>query len=442
MFKLAPNEVIRGQRRRILIVQGDWELGMSRLAQDLIETGHSVIKLALNAPDLMYRARGIKTIPFRKPIREFEEWLGDLVKCHEIDTFVVYNSFRPYNQVACQLADRLGLGVIQCEQGILRPLHVTVIFGSKFPFDEIRELWEDKSLRGQWAKPNPPDPVSTVSTARKNVKFGLSVLSALTLNVFFPRYCDQQRMSFSKHFIGTLLNGCRFLARSWESGHFTPLITGPWSGKFFLAPLQLGHDAQIQRHSPFKAMNEVMDLVANSFLENAEATDRLIFKIHPLDRGYRTFKEKFQEISERLGKERVFLVDRVDLSLLIENSKGVVTVNSTVGLIALRHQAKVKVLGEAFYDLPCLTFQGELNQFWQAPHHPKKEDVQQFINMLEYTMQARGTLSGKCFANAGHCGILWPIQVGKTLGLDYLLHPDPEPESDFSSEGASVMKPI
>ena len=57
---------------KILIVQGDWESGMSLLALDLKDAGHHVGKVFFCAPDVMYRLRGIQTHMFRKPIEEFD----------------------------------------------------------------------------------------------------------------------------------------------------------------------------------------------------------------------------------------------------------------------------------------------------------------------------------------------------------------------------------
>ncbi|MDF1815775.1 MAG: hypothetical protein P1V20_26490 [Verrucomicrobiales bacterium] len=426
LFKLDPKGVVRGQRRRILIVQADWELGMARLGQDLKKAGHSVTKVALTTPDLFYRLCGIETVSYRAPLEEFEVWLDDFVATREFDTILIYNPYRPYNRISSQVAERRGLGVVQFDQGLLRPIHVSVFFGSRFPFEQIRELWADRELRGHWPAPKPPAPVRSVSSARKNFWLGFFVLIALVCRSLFPHYRDQQKMCLITQLIGAIMYGVRYYQKHWEPAHYTPKVTGEWSGKYYLVPLQLGHDVQIQHNSPFHGMNEVINLVADSFQRNAGAEDRLVFKIHPLDRGYRTFREIFEELQLRLGEDRVFLVDRVDLTTLIQHSRGVVTVNSTVGLTALRECACVKALGNAFYDLPDLTFQGSLDQFWSADHRPTEENVQQYLNLLECTIQGRGALSARCYAGAGHTGILWPTQVGKTLNLDSFLYPVPQ----------------
>ena len=69
--------------RRILIVQGDWEAGMSLLALDLQDAGHHVGKVFFCAPDVIYQVRGIRTHLFRKPLGEFDAWLRELVGIDE-----------------------------------------------------------------------------------------------------------------------------------------------------------------------------------------------------------------------------------------------------------------------------------------------------------------------------------------------------------------------
>ena len=110
-------------------------------------------------------------------------------------------------------------------------------------------------------------------------------------------------------------------------------------------------------------------------------------------------------------------VDRVDLDLLLENARGVVTINSTVGLTALRHGTPVKALGEAIYDLPDLAFSGRLGDFWKSEGRPDTETVQEFVRLLESTIQGRGTLSRKCFPDAGETGIIWPKNLCKIFGF-------------------------
>src|SRR5688572_30159431 len=109
------------KKHKVLIVQGDWEAGMSRLALDLKDAGHEVGKVFFCAPDFIYKIRGIRTHLFRKPLEDFDLWLRELVSVEGYDTFFLYNHYRPYNQVAWNMAAELDMGCYVFELGLIRP---------------------------------------------------------------------------------------------------------------------------------------------------------------------------------------------------------------------------------------------------------------------------------------------------------------------------------
>jgi capsular polysaccharide export protein len=89
--------------------------------------------------------------------------------------------------------------------------------------------------------------------------------------------------------------------------------------------------------------------------------------------------------------------------------RGVVVVNSTVGLSALHHGAPTKVCGNALYDIPGLTFQGTLDQFWSdAPG--AKPDRQLYVRFRDHLIsktQINGSFY-KPIEQAGTCtGLVW-----------------------------------
>ena len=57
---------------------------------------------------------------------------------------------------------------------------------------------------------------------------------------------------------------------------------------------------------------------------------------------------------------------------LLDGARGVVTVNSTVGLWALRAGRPVITLGDAIYDIDGLTFRGGLDAFWTEAGPPER----------------------------------------------------------------------
>jgi hypothetical protein len=87
-----------------------------------------------------------------------------------------------------------------------------------------------------------------------------------------------------------------------------------------------------------------------------------------MDRAYVDYAADIQALRQRfdLG-DRLRYVHDLHLPTLLQHARGVITVNSTVGLQALYHGTPVITLGESVYQVPGLVYDGELADFWQAP---------------------------------------------------------------------------
>lgn len=396
------------ERRKVLIVQGDWEAGMSRLALDLTDAGHEVGKVFFCAADIMYKFRGVRTHLYRKPLADFEDWLRELVRSEGYDTFFLYNHYRPYNQVAWELAEELDLGCWVFELGLIRPNCVTVFSRQTTPVAELSRRW-DKLQAGGEAPPvvtTPPE-LCQVSTTAKMLAFCTSFLFSRMTAPLFPNFVDQREMKLGRHFKHGIIHLWRFFERGRDC-EFDPLFAGDWSGTYYAVPLQVHSDTQITRCSDFKSIEQFIKMVVKSFEYHAAPDARLVFKVHPMDRGYKDYTDLIAGLNHRLGSDRILYVDRVHLPNLLANSLGVVNINSSVGISGLVHHVPVLTLGTAVYDLDGLTFPGGLDEFWTQAKAPKPQRVKQFINLLLNTSQGRGTLSQRCFDVANRCRIQWP----------------------------------
>jgi capsular polysaccharide export protein len=61
-----------------------------------------------------------------------------------------------------------------------------------------------------------------------------------------------------------------------------------------------------------------------------------------------------------------------------------------VGVTTLQFGKPLKVLGDAVYDMPGLTFQGNLDAFWKSLHAPDAGVRDDFLKVLARTIQIRG----------------------------------------------------
>ncbi|MBF3339672.1 capsular biosynthesis protein, partial [Leptospira borgpetersenii serovar Hardjo-bovis] len=103
------------------------------------------------------------------------------------------------------------------------------------------------------------------------------------------------------------------------------------------------------------------------------------------DRGHRQYRSLIKTLSKRYGVSgRIVYVHDLPLPELLSNAAGVVTINSTAGISALIHNKPLKVMGRALYDIEGLTFQGRLDDFWQASFRP---DHTLFSTFRYYLMQ-------------------------------------------------------
>jgi len=396
------------KKRRILIVQGDWEAGMSLLALDLKDAGHHVGKVVFCAPDMIYRFRGIRTHVFRAPIEDFDAWLRELVKSEGYDTFFLYNHYRPYNQVAWNLAAEYQLGCQVFELGLIRPNCVMVFGRENVPISAIPKAWRAILAGGPAPKQaeTPPE-LCQVSTPAKLLAFCANFLFSRITSPLFPNFVDQRDMNLWCHFKHGLIHLWRFIERGRDS-EYDPVFARELSGKYYAVPLQVHSDTQILRCSDYRSIEQFIRQVAGSFEQHAPPDAKLVFKVHPMDRGYKDYADLIAGLDYRMGGGRLLYVDRVHLPTLLENSRGVVNINSSVGISGLVHQVPVIALGTAVYDLPELTFNGPLDDFWTKAEKPKNVRVRQFMNLLLSTNQGRGTLSQRCFDVPGRCRIQWP----------------------------------
>ncbi|MEM7239671.1 MAG: capsular biosynthesis protein, partial [Pseudomonadota bacterium] len=118
----------------------------------------------------------------------------------------------------------------------------------------------------------------------------------------------------------------------------------------------------------------------------------LVVKGHPMDNGWENWPRRLRNISRRAGVEtRVHWLDGGALSGLLERACGVMTVNSTVGIHAIRQRCQVMALGSAIYDVDGITHQGGLDRFWRHPDQVNHDLRKAFLCAISAWIQVRGS---------------------------------------------------
>lgn len=384
----------RGQKqvnqRRFLFLQGPSSPFMGRVAEELRRLGHDIRRINLCPGDALFWRAGKATM-FRGGIGDWPAYLEGYLERKAVTDLVLFSDSRPYQSLAIPVARSRGLGVHVIEHGYLRPDWITVErdgFGvlSRFP------RTPDDVLRLAGEHPMPSfDPIERESFLRFAVwdvaYHGANVALGWVVSPRYQRYMLDHPIKEYAGWIMKLLRA-RATARRADAT-VTQAVARP--GPLFVVPLQLATDFQIRAHSPFPHLRDAVRWVIRSFAANAAADATLLLKVHPLDAGWERWPRQVAALATAAGVgERVLVADGGSLEALLARADGVVTVNSTVGLTALRHGVPLTVLGNAIYDIDGLTDRRPLADFWRAPEPPDQQMVAAFLKALAWATQVRG----------------------------------------------------
>ena len=208
--------------------------------------------------------------------------------------------------------------------------------------------------------------------------------------LLFPRYRTHRPLISAIEYLGW---GRRFSLMPMYASRDRRIIANLMGGiqPFYLLPLQLDSDAQIRDHSPFNNMAEVIELVMNSFAHHAAHDARLVIKNHPLDTGFVNFRRLIERLAAQFKLQgRVDYLESGNLDILLSRARGLVTVNSTVGLSSLTFECPTMTLSDPIYNLPGLTFAGHLDEFWQQATPPDTVLFRCFRNSVIRATQING----------------------------------------------------
>lgn len=382
------------RQRHYLFLQGPLSALYRRIGAELARAGHRVSRVNFCAGDWLDWP-GATARSYRGPYSAWPDHIADLLDREGVTDLVLHGDTRPYHREAVLAAQARGLAVHVSELGLLRPGFMTLERGglvtlSRFPADP-------QSVRAIASQAEPVDlspcfPGSFALEAWQDVTYHLA---NVLLSFRYPhhrRHTPQAPLADYACWVRRLLGSSarKAAAEKTERAHLRR------ARPFFLLPLQVEGDYQVRAHSPFGTMRQALGHILASFATHAPAHVDLLVKTHPLDNGASDWRAVIASSSAgRALGERVVLLDGGNLDTLLARAQGVVTVNSTAGLEALRADVPVKALAPALYDMPGLTHQGGLDGFWQAPKPAEPELVVDFVTALAATTQVRGSIHNR-----------------------------------------------
>lgn len=404
--------------KNVLLLQGPVGPFFSRLAEDLRAVGANVHKVNFNAGDwLFYRHNAVT---FDQPMQAWPAFLSTLIKERQIHTVLLFGDCRPIHAAAHQVAKDCGLDVGVFEEGYLRPNYITL---------------ERDGVNGYSGLPRSPehyhdqsDPVDAITptvqpipnTYWHMVCWGFCYFLVGSLGKrWFMHYTHHRSLSLLEAW-PWLRAAWRKVGYQWVERNALSELLDQWSGRFFLVPLQVHNDTQVQVHSEYATVESFIDEVIRSFAANAAPGTVLVIKHHPMDRGYTDYTHVISKLASQLELTgRCFYLHDQHLPTLLDHAAGVVVINSTVGLQALRHGVPTKAMGECIYNLEGLCHQGSLDAFWrEAPHaKPNAKLLRKFVSHLKETTQINGSFYRMMEGTGWRTGMGWPrslIQSART----------------------------
>ena len=377
--------------RSFVFLQGPPGPLFSRLGAALANEGHAVHRINLSGGDRHDWPDG--SIDFRGRFRDWPVFFDMFLRENEITDLILFGDCRPYHVSAHGMAKLRGVRTHVLEEGYLRPDWMT------FEPEGVNARSTLSRNKGWFLKeaallpPEPDRPAITASFPRRARDSYWYYHHATFSRLRYPHYRSHRSGSIVLEALGWLW---KFIRQRPRSDSAAAVLRGLAGKPLFLFPLQLSGDFQIRAHSPFPDMKAAASYVIESFAAHAPADAHLLIKAHPLDCSFVNWDAFAQAHARRLGIDgRVHFVDGGDLDAMVESARGLVCVNSTSATLALAKSVPVCTIGEAIYDMPGLTHQKHLDDFWADPTPPEPDVYPAFRRVLVDRCLVRGGLASE-----------------------------------------------
>lgn len=378
--------------KNVLLLQGPVGTFFHRLAIKMEKNKTKVLKLNFNGGDFLFYPSGKRCKCDEKDLENFYE---NFFKEKKTDAIVMYNDCRLIHAKAIKVAKELGIGIWIFEEGYLRPYCITF---EKDGVNANSSLPRDKNFY-----------LSCNILTKESIKEILGGFKFMAFSAFLywffsfllaPFFNNKlhHRTLYPFEFLFWFRSLYRKYLYKFTEKKLNQKIYS-LEKKYFLAVLQVYNDTQIKHHYK-KSIEEFIEELILSFANHARAKSYLVFKHHPMDRGYRNYSKLINELSQKYHVEgRIFYVHDTYLPTLLKNALGCITINSTVGLSAILEGCPTKVCGNAFYDFEGLAYPKKLQFFWREAHayKPNPSLVLNFKNYLLNTNQFNGNFYKNSF---------------------------------------------
>jgi capsular polysaccharide export protein len=377
------------KKRVFLFLQGPNCQYFHLLGKGLASRGHDVYRINFCLGDwFFWRNTGV--LNFRGKIDDWPNYIENVIHRYSITDILLISEHRTYHKIAIRIAQQHDVNVVVTDYGYIRPDWVTL---------------ERNGMSGDSNFPKTPETITRLAGDYTEIKLDTIYDNSFWVMAFYEvtyHLITSLGLIFYPHFkwhhihhptLSHIATGIRFLLLKYNKRHALKLIDDLSSRttRFYLFPLQMQNDFAVREYYEHSDQHFAIAETIESFSNHSPENSALIFKIHPWDPGLDNWHSKITKLSKKFNvSDRVFYIDGGDLDDISQEAAGVITINSTSGLQVLLKDCPVKTLGKAIYDIPGLTFQGDLNEFWSSAMPPDKELLSNFLKAMVNTLQVRG----------------------------------------------------
>lgn len=367
--------------RNVLLLQGPVGPFFDRLAAWLVRYGKTVHRVAFQPGDVA-DSKVVAPIPYTGTPMGWPTALTDMIRGLAIDAVVLFGQARRHHAAARDVCTGLGVPVIVMEEGYIRPGYATMELDGVNASSTTLDRYE--------FAPGSFSAGTTVATRRPDSTEGqFWRMAGHACRHYWHQYWGAPLSEHYDHHRRTSIwFHTAYWLRSWARKHVhrsgdLAAMRALAGRPYYFVPLQHEGDSQITHHSQYPYVNLFIEEVVASFASQAPSDALLVLKTHPHARGGPHYDRHARALGELHGiGGRVMHLVEGHTPTLVGNARGVVLINSTVGLQAIARCKPLAVLGEAVYKRPGLHHERSLDTFWTEAKAPDPSHVQAFLQQL------------------------------------------------------------
>lgn len=375
--------------RFFLFLQGPGTPFFDRLASAVRRAGIGTCRINFCGGDEAFDTSS-NSVRFTENREDLASFYLALYSQMNVTDVVMFQDTSQLHRDAIVVARQIGIKIYVFDEGYLRPDWVTLEEGGVNAFSSLPK---SPAYYKELAKKVPRRIVSRRTNYSQWTRVFQNVIynsSSLTDRKKFPYYKQGKNNNVIQEYLGFIKRHSLLPQKALLAHNAIKKLLNQ-SSDFYTYVLQVESDNKIKFHSPYTSSQQASEEVLRSFSEFSPSDSFLIIKNHPLDSGVSGHKKWIKDLSKYFNvSDRVVFLDAGHLPTLLSHSRGNIIVNSTTGMSSLFHQCPTIALGSAIYDMPGLTFQGSLDNFWREAKKPDRELFMAFRDVIIYKTQING----------------------------------------------------